>query len=77
MAPTLLSTKFSCMLMNAPHVRDTGFPIRYCFDGKIFNQRMLQGKLKVQTAVLDELQPTHMESSTINQHCKYSKAEKC
>ena len=34
---------------------DTGFPIRYPFDGIIFNHRMLQAKIKVQTGVLDEL----------------------
>ena len=34
---------------------DTGFPIRYCFDGNIFNLRKLHAKTKVQTGVLDEL----------------------
>ena len=33
----------------------TGFPIRYRFDGNIFNLRRLQAKTKVQTDVLDEL----------------------
>ena len=33
----------------------TGFPIRYRFDGNIFNLRRLQAKPKVQTDVLDEL----------------------
>ena len=32
-----------------------GFPIRYRFDGNIFNLRRLQAKTKVQTDVLDEL----------------------
>ena len=31
------------------------FPIRYRFDGNIFNLRRLQAKTKVQTDVLDEL----------------------
>ena len=34
---------------------DAGFPIRYRFDGKLFNPRRLQAKFKVQTDVLDEL----------------------
>ena len=34
---------------------NTGFPIRYHFDGNIFNLRRLQAKTKVQTDVLDEL----------------------
>ena len=34
---------------------DGGFSIRYRFDGKLFNIRMLQAKSKVQTDVLDEL----------------------
>ena len=28
--------------------------IRYCFDGKLLNLKMLQAKSKVQTEVLDE-----------------------
>ena len=46
MAPTLFSMMFSVMLR---------FPIRYRFDGNIFNLRRLQAKTKVQTIVLDEL----------------------
>ena len=45
-APTLFSMMFSA---------DTGFPIRYHFNGNIFNLRRLQAKTKVQTEVLDEL----------------------
>ena len=43
------------MLMDAFQDSDTGFPIRYRFDGNIFNLRRLQAKTKVQTDVLDEL----------------------
>ena len=46
---------FSAMLMDAFQDSDTDFPIRYCFDGNIFNLRRYQAKTKVQTYVLDEL----------------------
>ena len=55
LAPTLFSMRFSAMLMDAFQDSDTGFPIRYRFDGNIFNLRRLQAKTKVQTDVLDEL----------------------
>ena len=55
MAPTMFSMMFSVMLMDAFQDSDTGFQIRYCFDGDIFNLRRLQAKTKVQTDVLDEL----------------------
>ena len=55
MAPTLFSMMFSAMLMDAFQGSDSGFPIRYRFDGNIFNLRMLHAKTKVQTDVLDEL----------------------
>ena len=55
MAPTLFSMMFSAMLMDAFQNSDTGFLIRYRFDGNIFNLRRLQAKTKVQTDVLDEL----------------------
>ena len=55
MAPTLFSMMFSAMLVNAFQESDTGFPIRYRFDGYILNLRRLQTKAKVQTDVLDEL----------------------
>ena len=54
MAPTLFSMMFSAMLMDAFQDSNTGFPIRYRFDGNIFNLRRLQAKTKVQTDVLDE-----------------------
>ena len=55
LAPTLFSMMFSAMLMDAFQDSDTGFPIRYRFDGNIFNLRRLQAKTKAQTDVLDEL----------------------
>ena len=50
------SMMFSAMLMDAFQDSDAGFPIRYRFDGNIFNLRRLQAKAKskVQTDVLDE-----------------------
>ena len=53
--PTLFSMMFSAMLMGAFQDSDTGFPIRYRFNGKLFNLRRMQAKIKVQTDVLDEL----------------------
>ena len=44
MAPTLFSMMFSDMLMDAFQDSDTGLPIRYRFDGNIFNLRRLQAK---------------------------------
>ena len=55
LAPTLFSMMFSAMLMDAFQDSDTGFPIRYRFDGNIFNLRRLQAKTKVRTDVLDVL----------------------
>ena len=55
MAPKLFSMMFSAMLMDAFQDSDTGFPIRYRFDGNISNLRRLQAKTKVQTDVLDDL----------------------
>ena len=55
MAPTLFSMMFSAMLMGAFQDIDAGVPIRYRFEGNIFNLRRLQAKIKVQTDVLDEL----------------------
>ena len=42
------------MLTDAFQDGDNGIPIRYRFDGKLFNLRRLQAKSKVQTEVLDE-----------------------
>ena len=55
MAPTLFRIMFSAMLMDAFQESDTSFPIRYRFDGNIFNLRRLQAKTKVQNVVLVEL----------------------
>ena len=42
------------MLTAAFQDGDNGIPIRYRFDGKLFNLRRLQAKSKVQTEVLDK-----------------------
>ena len=54
LASTLFSMMFSAMLTDAFQDADNGIPIRYRFDGKLFNLRRLQAKSKVQTEVLDE-----------------------
>ena len=54
LAPTLFSMMFSAMLTAAFKDGDNGIPIRYRFDGKLFNLRRLQAKFKVQAEVLDE-----------------------
>ena len=54
LASTLFSMMFSAMLTDAFQDDDNGIPIRYRFDGKLFNLRRLQAKSKVQTEVLDE-----------------------
>ena len=55
MVPTLFSMTFSAMLTNAFQDCDAGFPIRYRFDGKLFNIRRMSYKSKVQTDVLNKL----------------------
>ena len=55
MAPTLFSLMVSAMLMDEFQDSDTGFTIRYRFEGNIFNLKRLQAKTKVLTDVLDEL----------------------
>ena len=52
LAPTLFSMIFSVMLTAAFQDGDHGVPIRYRFDGKLFNLRRLQAKSKMQTEVL-------------------------
>ena len=54
LASTLFSMMFSAMLTDAFQDGDNGIPIRYRFDGKLFNLRRLQAKSKVHTEVLDE-----------------------
>ena len=52
LAPTLFSMMFSAMLTAALQVVDNCVPIRYRFDGKLFNLRKLQAISKVQIEVL-------------------------
>ena len=54
LAKTLFSMLFSAMLTAAFQDGNNGIPIRYRFDGKLFNLRRLQATSKVQTEVLDE-----------------------
>ena len=54
LASTWFSMMFSAILTDAFQDVDNGIPIRYRFDGKLFNLRRLQAKSKVQTEVLDE-----------------------
>ena len=54
LASALFNMMFSTMLTDAFQDGDSGIPIRYHFDGKLFNLRRLQTKSKVQTEVLDE-----------------------
>ena len=54
LASTLFSMMFSALPTDAFQDGDNGIPIRYRFDGKLFNLRRLQAKSKVQTEVLDE-----------------------
>ena len=56
--------------MDAFQDSDTGFPIRYHFDGSIFNIRQLQAKTKVQTDVLDELLYADDMDKTANSQAK-------
>ena len=55
LAPTLFSMVFSAMLTDAFQDGDNGIPIRYHFDGKLFNLRRFQAKSKVQKEGLDEV----------------------
>ena len=54
LASTLFSMMFSAMVTDAFQDGDNGIPIRYRFDGKLFNLRRLQAKSKVKTEVQDE-----------------------
>ena len=52
LAPTLFSMMFSAMLTAAFQDGENGIPIRYRFDGKLFNLSCKPSKVK--TEVLDE-----------------------
>ena len=54
LAPILFSMIFSAMLTDAFQDGDNSIPIRYRFNGRLFNLRMLQANSKEQTEVLDE-----------------------
>ena len=54
LALTMFSMMFSAMLTAAFQDGDNGIPLKYRFDGKLFNLRRLQAKSKVQTEELDE-----------------------
>ena len=54
LASTLFSMMFSAMFTDAFHDGDNGIPIRFRFDGKLFNLRRLQAKSKVQTEMLNQ-----------------------
>ena len=54
LASTLSSMMFSAMLTDVFQDGDNGIPIRYRFDGNLFNLRRLQAKSKVQTGMLGE-----------------------
>ena len=54
LAPALFSMMFFAMLTAAFQDDDNDIPIRYRFDGKLFNLRRLQAESKVQTEVLDD-----------------------
>ena len=49
LGPALFSMVFSAMLTAAFQDGDNGIPIRYRFDGKLFNPKRLQAKSTVQT----------------------------
>ena len=70
LASTLFSMMFSAILTDAFQDGDNGIPIRYRFDGKLFNLRRLQAKFKVQTEVLDELLMTWQRVLQQKRKCK-------
>ena len=53
LASTLFSIMFSVMHTDAFQDSDNDIPIRYRFDGKVFNLRRLKAKSNVQTEMLD------------------------
>ena len=54
LAPTLFRMMFPPCSQLLSRDGDNGIPIKYCFNGKLFNLRRLQAKSKVQTEVPDE-----------------------
>ena len=54
LASTLFNLMFFAMFTDAFQDGDNGIPVRYRFDGKLFNLGRLKAKSKVQTEVLDE-----------------------
>ena len=60
------------MLMDGVQDCDTGFPIRYRFDGKLFNIR-LQANTKVQTGVLDEVLCADDMDKNVNSEAKFKR----
>ena len=55
LAPTLFSMMFSAMLTDAFREATPGIPIRYRYDGKLFNLRRLQAVNKVKETVIRDL----------------------
>ena len=55
LAPTLFSMMFAAMLMEAFKDSSTGIPIRYRYDGNLFNLRRLQALSKVNEAKIRDL----------------------
>ena len=55
---------------------NAGLPIRYCFDGKLFNLKRSQAKPKVQTGVLDKLLYAHEMVEDAKQRQKWSEFHK-
>ena len=55
LAPTLFSLMFSAMLSDAFRDSQSGIPIRYRTDGKLFNQRRLQAVTKVNDSLIRDL----------------------
>ena len=50
--PTLFSLMFSATLTDSFRDGDVGMDIRFCTDGKLFNLRRLQAKIKVKTEII-------------------------
>ena len=55
LAPTLFSMMFAAMLMEAFKDSSTGIPIRYRYDGNLFNLRRLQALSKVNETKIRDL----------------------